>query len=283
MREGVEVELGGRTLRPVADHVDEAASSFFNSPMGSNSGTIVVPDELVDASGLPLYASYFLGDYREGLTYDETEGYVRQDRSWIKLNADGSESAIWGMEATRAQSYESTNSMNGLISYLAIYIGFVLVVACAAILTIQQLSGVSDSGNNCRILSELGTSRRIICARSWCSRRSSLCSRCSWVWRTRLLPCGWSLTWWRSLAACPGGTVGVTCAIFMLCYGGYFAVTYVIEQGHRARIRSACAHAQRAVRARCAPMRVPGPVRCDERIRCAAMRAPGRSLFRRAC
>ena len=138
--------------------MDEAASSFFNSSMGSNSGTIVVPDELVDASGLPLYTSYFLGDYREGLTYDETEGYVRQDRSWDQiLNADGSESAIWGMEATRAQSYESTNSMNGLISYLAIYIGFVLVVACAAILTIQQLSGVADSGKNCRILSELGT------------------------------------------------------------------------------------------------------------------------------
>ena len=52
--------------------------------------------------------------------------------------------------------------MNGLISYLAIYIGFVLVVACAAILTIQQLSGVADASGNFRILSELGTERRDI-------------------------------------------------------------------------------------------------------------------------
>lgn len=233
MREGVEVELGGRTLRPVADHVDEAASSFFNSSMGSNSGTIVVPDELVDASGLPLYASYFLGDYREGLTYDETEGYVRQDRSWDKiLNADGSESAIWGMEATRAQSYESTNSMNGLISYLAIYIGFVLVVACAAILTIQQLSGVSDSGKNCRILSELGTSRReIMC--------SVLVQQTIFFVFPLLMGVAHSLVALRVVidvvalfgGMSIGGTVGVTCAIFMLCYGGYFAVTYVMSKG----------------------------------------------------
>ena len=233
MCEGVEVELGGRTLRPVADHVDEAASSFFNSSMGSNSGTIVVPDELVDASGLPLYASYFLGDYREGLTYDETEGYVRQDRSWDQiLNADGSESAIWGLEATRAQSYESTNSMNGLISYLAIYIGFVLVVACAAILTIQQLSGVADSGKNCRILSELGTSNREI-------MRSVLVQQTIFFVFPLLMGVAHSLVALRVVidvvalfgGMSIGGTVGVTCAIFMLCYGGYFAVTYVMSKG----------------------------------------------------
>lgn len=233
MREGVEVELGGRRLRPVADHVDEAASSFFNSSMGSNSGTIVVQDELVDASGLPLYASYFLGDYREGLTYDETEGYVRQDRSWGQiLNADGSESAIWGMEATRAQSYESTNSMNGLISYLAIYIGFVLVVACAAILTIQQLSGVADSGKNCRILSELGTSNREI-------MRSVLVQQTIFFVFPLLMGVAHSLVALRVVidvvalfgGMSIGGTVGVTCAIFLLCYGGYFVVTYFMSKG----------------------------------------------------
>lgn len=233
MREGVEVELGGRTLRPVADHVDEAASSFFNSSMGSNSGTIVVPDELVDASGLPLYASYFLGDYREGLTYDETEGYVRQDRSCDQiLNADGSESAIWGMEATRAQSYESTNSMNGLISYLAIYIGFVLVVACAAILTIQQLSGVADSGKNCRILSELGTSNREI-------MRSVLVQQAIFFVFPLLMGVAHSFVALQVVIEIValfggmsiGGTVGVTCGIFLLCYDGYFVVTYVMSKG----------------------------------------------------
>lgn len=233
MREDVTIELAGRTLHPIADRVDESASSFFNSSMGSNSGTVIVPDELVSAAGLPLYASYFLGDYKEGLSYDETEGYVRQDRSWSQiLNPDGTVSAIWGMEATRSQAYESVNSMNGLISYLAIYIGFVLVVACAAILTIQQLSGVSDSGKNCRILSELGTSRREI-------MRSVLVQQTIFFVFPLLMGVAHSLVALRVVidvvalfgGMSIGGTVGVTCAIFMLCYGGYFAVTYVMSKG----------------------------------------------------
>ena len=132
--------------------------------MGSNSGTIIVPDAVAERANLPLYSSYLLGDYREGLTYEETEGYVRTDRGWAPdlCDANGHEVGLWGMETTRIQNYEGTNTMNGLISYLAIYIGFVLVIACAAILTIQQLSSVADSGKNCRILSELGTSRHEI-------------------------------------------------------------------------------------------------------------------------
>ena len=233
MRGGVTIEFGGRTLRPAADRVNVDASSFFNSSMGSNSGTLVVPDELVGAAGLPLYASYLLGDYKGGLTYDETEGYVRQDRAWSQiLNADGSVSATWGMEATRAQSYESTNSMNGLISYLAIYIGFVLVVACAAILTIQQLSGVADSGKNCRILSELGTSNREI-------MRSVLVQQSIFFVFPLLMGIAHSLVALKVVidivalfgGMSIGGTVGVTCVIFLLCYGGYFAVTYFMSKG----------------------------------------------------
>lgn len=233
LREGVILELGGRTLRPAAESVNADASSLFNSSMGSNSGTVVVPDEVLDAQTLPLYASYFLGDYKPGLSYEETEGYVRLDRNWGSiLNADGAKSAIWGMEATRDQSYESTNSMNGLISYLAIYIGFVLVVACAAILTIQQLSAVADSGKNYRILSELGTSRREI-------MRSVLAQQAVFFVFPLVMGVAHALVALKVVidiialfgGLSIGGMVGVTCTIFLLCYGGYFLVTYLMSKG----------------------------------------------------
>lgn len=232
LREGATLELGGRTLRPAAESVNADASSLFNSSMGSNSGTVVVPDEVLDAQPLPLYASYFLGDYKPGLSYEETEGYVRRDRNWGSiLNADGTESALWGMEATRAQSYESTNSMNGLISYLAIYIGFVLVVACAAILTIQQLSAVADSGKNYRILSELGTSRREI-------MRSVLAQQAVFFIFPLVMGVAHALVALKVVidivalfgGLSIGGMVGVTCAIFLLCYGGYFLVTFLMSK-----------------------------------------------------
>ncbi|WP_281695105.1 ABC transporter permease [Collinsella tanakaei] len=233
LHDGVEIDMGGNVLHPVSDHVDEAASSFFNASMGSNSGTVIVPDRIVDELGLPLYTSYFMGNYKEGLSYEETEGYVRRERTWGSItNADGTESAIWGMEATRLQTYESTNSMNGLISYLAIYIGFVLVVACAAILTIQQLSGVADSSKNCRILSELGTSRHEI-------MRSVLVQQAIFFVFPLVMGVAHSLVALQVVieilalfgGMSIGGTVGMTCSIFLLCYGGYFLVTYLMSKG----------------------------------------------------
>ena len=158
---------------------------------------------------------------------------MRRERTWGSItNADGTESAIWGMEATRLQTYESTNSMNGLISYLAIYIGFVLVVACAAILTIQQLSGVADSSKNCRILSELGTSRHEI-------MRSVLVQQAIFFVFPLVMGEAHSLVALQVVIEIValfggmsiGGTVGMTCSIFLLCYGGYFLVTYLMSKG----------------------------------------------------
>ena len=122
--------------------------------------------------------------------------------------------------------------MNGLISYLAIYIGFVLVVACAAILTIQQLSGVADAGRNYRILAELGTSTREI-SHSVLVQQSIFfvfplavgiahsCVALSVIIELVTLFGGMSI----------GGTVGFTALIFVVAYGGYFLVTYLMSRG----------------------------------------------------
>ena len=234
MREDVAIPFGDVTLHPRAKEVDEDASTFADSSMGSNSGTIIVPDAVAERANLPLYSSYLLGDYREGLTYEETEGYVRTDRGWAPdlCDANGREVGLWGMEMTRIQNYEGTNTMNGLISYLAIYIGFVLVIACAAILTIQQLSSVADSGKNCRILSELGTSRHEIV-------RSMLAQQTVFFVFPLIMGVAHSMVALHvviEIVALFGGisigmTVAATCAIFLLCYGGYFMVTYFMSKG----------------------------------------------------
>ncbi len=234
MREDVAIPFGDVALRPRAKEVDEGASTFVDSNMGSNSGTIIVPDAVVEKANLPLYGSYLLGDYRDGLTYEETEGYVRAKRGWVPslCDANGREVGLWGMEMTRIQNYEGTNTMNGLISYVAIYIGFVLVIACAAILTIQQLSSVADSGKSCRILSELGTSRHDIV-------RSMLAQQAVFFVFPLIVGVAHSMVALHvviEIVALFGGisigvTVAATCAVFLLCYGGYFMVTYFMSKG----------------------------------------------------
>lgn len=55
-----------------------------------------------------------------------------------------------------------SSGMNLLISYLALYIGFVFLIATAAILAIQQLSETSDSLVRYQVLAEIGCDRRMI-------------------------------------------------------------------------------------------------------------------------
>lgn len=229
----VELEIGGRTLRPVQDRVPEDASTFQNAMMGMNSGTIVLPDDLVDELDLPPYYSYLLLDYADGISTEEGDDYAEAYRTYGDIVNDAGESiAGWGTEATRTTTYESLDSMNGLISYLAIYIGFVLVVACAAILTIQQLSGVADAAPNYRVLSELGTPVREIDHSVLVQQGIFFLfplavgiahSACALSVITDLVELFGGFT--------IGGAVGLACLIFVVAYGGYFCVTYLLGKG----------------------------------------------------
>lgn len=233
LSQGVEIDFNGHTLRPVSDRVNENASAFQNAMFGMNTGTVVVPDAYVDEADLPLYMGYLMVDYADDITTEEGDAFIREHRTYAPITNDvGEIVAGWGSEATRTESYESVDSMNGLISYLAIYIGFVLVVACAAILTIQQLSGVADAGPNYRILSELGTPTAQIMHSTLVQQAiffvfplvigvAHSCVALSVIIKLVQLFGGFAI----------GGAVGLTAVIFVVAYGGYFFVTYLMSKG----------------------------------------------------
>ena len=231
--EGIELEIGGRTLHPAQDRVPEDASTFQNSMMGMNSGTIVLPDDLVASLDLAPYYSYLMVNYADDISTEEGDAYVQEERTFGDiLNNAGESVAGWGVEATRTSTYESVDSMNGLISYLAIYIGFVLVVACAAILTIQQLSGVADAMGNYRILSELGTATNEIA-------HSVLVQQTIFFLFPLVVGIAHAIVALKGIIELValfggmsiGGTVGLTTLIFVVAYGGYFCVTYLMSRG----------------------------------------------------
>lgn len=231
MAGGHALTLGGHTLKPATDKSDEDTAAIANSSMGSNPGTVVVADELLSQLNLQPYSSSLLVNYKQGM--DTTEA----DESIIytvldNLLVDGKEPGSWGIRTTRSEMYTQAAQMNGLISYLAIYIGFVLVVACAAILSIQQLSNVADGSRSYRVLAQIGCDDRQI-------RHSVMAQQAVFF----LFPLAVGLA--HSFVALKviidlvsmfghlsiGGTVGLTCAIFLAAYGGYFLVTYLMSTG----------------------------------------------------
>lgn len=231
MAGGHALTLGGHTLKPATDKSDEDTAAIANSAMGSNPGTVVVADELLSQLNLQPYSSSLLVNYKQGMDTTEADESIKYT-VLDNLLVDGKESGSWGTFITRSEMYTQAAQMNGLISYLAIYIGFVLVVACAAILSIQQLSNVADGSRSYRVLAQIGCDDRQI-------RHSVMAQQAVFF----LFPLAVGLA--HSFVALKviidlvstfghmgiGGTVGLTCAIFLAAYGGYFLVTYLMSTG----------------------------------------------------
>lgn len=231
MAGGHALTLGGHTLKPATDKSDEDTAAIANSVMGSNPGTVVVADELLSQLNLQPYSSSLLVNYKQGMDTTEADESIKHTLL-DNLLVDGKEPGSWGIFITRSEMYTQAAQMNGLISYLAIYIGFVLVVACAAILSIQQLSNVADGSRSYRVLAQIGCDDRQI-------RHSVMAQQAVFF----LFPLAVGLA--HSFVALKviiemvsifgnmsiGGTVGLTCAIFLAAYGGYFLVTYLMSAG----------------------------------------------------
>lgn len=231
MAGGHALTLGGHTLKPATDKSDEDTAAIANSAMGSNPGTVVVADELLSQLDLQPSSSSLLVNYKQGMDTTEADESIKYT-VLDNLLVDGKESGSWGTFITRSEMYAQAAQMNGLISYLAIYIGFVLVVACAAILSIQQLSNVADGSRSYRVLAQIGCDDRQI-------RHSVMAQQAVFF----LFPLAVGLA--HSFVALKviielvsifgnmsiGGTVGLTCAIFLAAYGGYFLVTYLMSAG----------------------------------------------------
>lgn len=232
------IKLGDHELKPAAQNVDVDNSALTNSAMGSNSGTVIVPDAVVDDAHLQVKSSYLLVNYnKRGVSTEQGDEFMSQAAlsSHIEYSDIRSGSDVFGFfgpSVTRSEMLAQTNKTSGAVSYLAIYIGFVLVIACAAILAIQQLSGVSDASRSYRVLSELGCDKRQIA-------HSMLAQQTVFFMFPLAVGVAHSLVALRvviDLVRLFGGLtisamVGFTCVIFLAAYGGYFLVTYAMSRG----------------------------------------------------
>lgn len=116
----------------------------------TNTGTIVVPDSAVPGSAFTMAS---LLDVQCASEADE-----RALVDACEAIQESEDAATWPitMVQGRADVIEQSASLSTIIAYLAIYLGFVLTVACAAILAIQQLSEASDNARRYGLLRKLG-------------------------------------------------------------------------------------------------------------------------------
>lgn len=217
------ITLNGHTLRPANDQMQQGL--MLSNGEGADP-YLVVPDEVV--ANLSPSMSYLEIQANEGY-----ESQVEEATDNLDFQAAVSQSEdVLFRDNTRTEIVESMNQMTAIIGYMAVYIGFVLVMSVAAVLAIQLLSGVADSTSRYRLLYDLGCPQRLL--------SGSLLSQTLFFFLLPLLMgIAHSLVALFSLMdlfalVLPFDMVsGLLFAgvVFLVVYGGYFAVSYGAARG----------------------------------------------------
>ncbi len=147
-RSGARVSVGGKDLAIASARFDCVETTTYQC----NTGALVLRDEDVPADCV-------LGAMKLDMRCASEADEAALSKA-LGAVSENTESDAWplcyGMFLTRTDCQEQSIGVSVLVGYLAIYLGFVLVIACAAILAIQQLSDASDNARRYGLLRKLG-------------------------------------------------------------------------------------------------------------------------------
>ncbi len=157
------VDVLGRALRPGNTLVSETMYNYLGS---SCYATFIVPDSLIDDVGLESWIVYVDVNYN-GARQDVDQKFRQAVANYMapfSYAEDGDESAVssWPVSNTYSalELADQSTGLSAVMSYLAAYIGLVLLISCASVLALQQLSEASDNAGRYRVLSQLGADPR---------------------------------------------------------------------------------------------------------------------------
>lgn len=237
MAAGTQIAVSGRTLSPVSSPAGSDLSSTISN-VADRFDIIVVPDDLVEGAEL---ASTVV-DMNYSVSTEAGDAYFSRATSDLfdQANPDGALSGFsYGL---RSENTQTTRMSSAIVSYLAIYIGFVLVIACAAILAIQQLSSVSDAISSYRLLTDLG------CPKSMATRSLFAQTLAFFLLPlvVALMHTSVALRQLIRVVSLVGssnwtGAIVTTAIAFVAVYGTYFVITFLTARGiltmHASRAR----------------------------------------------
>lgn len=121
----------------------------------SVTGVLVVPDEVLPDDLVPAMTSL---DVTYSGSVDECEQRFQDACEAACGPAESRAVEAWPvyLMETRQAIADITVGLTVVTTYLAIYIGLTLLISCASVLSIQQLSAVADDVSRYRVLAELG-------------------------------------------------------------------------------------------------------------------------------
>lgn len=195
---------------------------LWTTPFPMNTGAVVVRDDVIPKSAIILQS--ILDVQCETLADEAAFGDM------VTAIQDAEDTHTWQVNTvmTRTEVIDQSMGLSTVVAYLAIYLGFVLVIACAAILAIQQLSDASDNARRYGLVRKLGAPESMISG-------SLFVQVLVYFLFPLLLAIAHSccaLVVVTDVVAVFGhmdiGAMALTCAgCFLVVYGAYFVATYL--------------------------------------------------------
>lgn len=196
----------------------------YQNSVNTSVGTIVVPDAALESKRAQLEPLSSLLNVKA----KDSRAEARLYKEVVKAHQPG----LLFAAGSKSTAKEEVVGLTAIVGYLALYIGFVLFVSCAAILAIQQLSDVAESAPRYRVLFDLGAERSMV-------NHAILAQIATYF----LFPLVVALAHSYVALGVLGGVIkslgvldflrplGVTMAIVLVLYGGYFLLTYGMARG----------------------------------------------------
>ena len=196
----------------------------YQNSVNTSVGTIVVPDAALESKRAQLKPRSSLLNVKA----KDSRAEARLYKEVVKAHQPG----LLFAAGSKSTAKEEVVGLTAIVGYLALYIGFVLFVSCAAILAIQQLSDVAESAPRYRVLFDLGAERSMV-------NHAILAQIATYF----LFPLVVALAHSYVALGVLGGVIkslgvldflrplGVTMAIVLVLYGGYFLLTYGMARG----------------------------------------------------
>lgn len=147
LKQGKTITINGKTLKPLMPVV--LSECFSDSGSASDVGTLILPDSSF-AGKQPVETILNL-NYKAGVKDSEFVSALKAATAYA-----------YDALTTKADVYQSAGGYKLLVSYLALYIGLVFLIAAAAILALQQLSESSDNAERYGLLRKLGVEEKMV-------------------------------------------------------------------------------------------------------------------------
>jgi putative ABC transport system permease protein len=221
IKESKSVTLNGAELRTSPERL--LANTLETLKNRDYNAALIVDDALV--KGLRPVRDVFNINYPE-----RTAEYEKLSRDAVTALAKGADMTVAIQTATEIR--EISNSTTIIVSYLAVYLGVIFLIAAAAVLAIGQLSEVSDNIGRYSLLRKIGAEARMV-------RRAIFTQNLVYFGAPMLLAAVHAVVGVtvvsRLVSALDKGEIARTslfvAAVFLVVYGGYFLATYHGSKG----------------------------------------------------